>query len=397
MTSLWFTLALILGILLILERRRANRQAQEQTERCALEKNALKIETEEAQRETRRLLDSFPDPLFSISQKGTIIRANQAGRNYFGSRDILNRTCTQVFIDDTLTAAIKSARKSNQTTSTIIRLPSGSPFSAGYNGQQSIWEISFRPFSIQRDSQELQLFMRDITDETRTDQIRQDFVANASHELRTPLSIISGYLEHLTEPDGLNNPAMASKMLGTMDRHVERINRIIEDMLVISQLESGESAPLKKEPFSLNECVQDVIERLDLVIQKQNATVTTGIPEIPFTGDRFYWTQILFNLIENALKQNTSQQVTVSVEAKQIAPNQLQITVSDDGIGIPNDDLPFIFKRFFRVEKHHAQSQIKGTGLGLSIVKRAVEAHGGTITATSSPGRATTFTIQTPC
>ena len=182
-----------------------------------------------------------------------------------------------------------------------------------------------------------------------------------------------------------------------MDRHVVRINRIVEDMLVISKLESNEGTPLKLESFNLATCVRDVIERLDLLIEKQNAKISVEVPETTLTGDRFYWTQILFNLVENALKQNASTSVEVKIAAKQKKKTgEIVVSVSDNGTGIPSADLPFIFKRFFRVEKHHSQNQVKGTGLGLSIVKRAVEAHGGTIEATSIPGTETTFTMTIP-
>ena len=134
--------------------------------------------------------------------------------------------------------------------------------------------------------------MRDITAEVQTDQIRKDFVANASHELRTPLSIIAGYLENLTEKNGLDNKEVAKKMLSTMDRHVVRINRIVEDMLVISKLESNERTPLKVESFNLATCVRDVVERLDLLIEKQNARVSVEVPEtspeIGFIGRKSY-------------------------------------------------------------------------------------------------------------
>ena len=150
------------------------------------------------------------------------------------------------------------------------------------------------------------------------------------------------------------------------------------------------------ESFNLASCVRDVVERLDLLIEKQKAKVSIDVPEITLTGDRFYWTQILFNLVENALKQNASTSVEVKIEAEKKNDSEIVISVSDNGIGIPSSDLPFIFKRFFRVEKHHSQNEIKGTGLGLSIVKRAVEAHGGTIEGTSTPGSKTTFTMTVP-
>ena len=105
---------------------------------------------------------------------------------------------------------------------------------------------------------------------------------------------------------------------------------------------------------------------------------------------------MLFNLVENALKQNPGNNITVTVTAERIGSDRFKLAVCDDGIGIPSAHLPFIFKRFYRVDKHHTQSDIKGTGLGLSIVKRAIEAHGGTIEASSKPGLQTCFIIQSP-
>ena len=105
-------------------------------------------------------------------------------------------------------------------------------------------------------------------------------------------------------------------------------------------------------------------------------------------GDRFYWTQTLFNLVENALKQNPHKDLRIEVNSEETCKN-INISVIDNGVGIPSADLPYIFRRFYRVEKHHSQLQIKGTGLGLSIVKRAIEAHHGTITVTAVPGQET--------
>jgi signal transduction histidine kinase len=112
-------------------------------------------------------------------------------------------------------------------------------------------------------------------------------------------------------------------------------------------------------------------------------------------GDRFYWDQIFFNLIENALKQNDKPGFEVQVRMSSTALEHI-IEVADNGVGIPGSHLPHVFKRFYRVERSHAQNQVKGTGLGLSIVKRAVEAHRGTVTVSSKPGQETVFRICVP-
>jgi signal transduction histidine kinase len=124
-------------------------------------------------------------------------------------------------------------------------------------------------------------------------------------------------------------------------------------------------------------------------------TLTMPDPDLIIQGDRFYWTQVLFNLVENALKQNPHSGLRVEVGCE-ASGDSVRIWVSDNGVGIPSADLPHIFRRFFRVEKHHSQQEIKGTGLGLSIVKRAIEAHGGSISVTSVPGSETKFLITVP-
>ena len=236
-----------------------------------------------------------------------------------------------------------------------------------------------------------------MTAEHQLEQVRKDFVANASHELRTPLAIINGYLENLLDNDMIEEPEMARRFLTIMRKHADRISHIVEDMLVISRLESGEANALKIEPFRFGSCIKDVLERLESVIQNQNAAITVTLPdpELVIHGDRFYWTQVLFNLVENALKQNPHNGLHVEIGCEP-AGEAIRIWVSDNGVGIPSADLPHIFRRFFRVEKHHSQQEIKGTGLGLSIVKRAIEAHGGAIGVTSVPGRETQFLITVP-
>ena len=168
-------------------------------------------------------------------------------------------------------------------------------------------------------------------------------------------------------------------------------------MLVISRLESGEASALKIEPFPFHSCIKDILERLESVIQNQSAEITITLPDpaLVIHGDRFYWTQVLFNLVENALKQNPHSGLRLEIGCEAAGEN-VRIWVSDNGVGIPSADLPHIFRRFFRVEKHHSQQEIKGTGLGLSIVKRAIEAHGGTIGVTSVPGSETKFLITLP-
>ena len=396
MTYFAFSCAIVLAYLLV---RSNKRQQGAESELGRLRKKLLldaRNQDKSHSRDLQQLLDALPQAFFSITKEGVVNRINSQAGRIFDGRDILNKNIDQVFLDSAMRSLLSKKLSKLKPARKILRFPPNSVFSSNTHDKDSHWEIEICPLSLLSKNSEIQLMMRDITASVHSDQVRQDFVANASHELRTPLSVISGYLEHLTEEGGLDHREPAQKMLGTMDRHVVRINRIVDDMLLISKLESDDFVPLNLAPFCIATCVRDVIERLELVIKKQKSIIEMEVAEFQLIGDQFYWTQILFNLVENALKQNPTIPLQIHINTEVTQNNHFKIHITDNGIGIPATDLPFIFKRFYRVEKHHSQTQVKGTGLGLSIVKRAVEAHGGKITATSTPGIETIFTITVP-
>ena len=241
------------------------------------------------------------------------------------------------------------------------------------------------------------LMIQDVTEAAMTEQIRKDFVANASHELRTPLTLIGGYIEMLQDGGTPLTPTAMKRSLDVMEKHTKRIARIIEDMLAISRLEDT-ATPLNCEPFNVRASAQDAADHLAPMLEGKDVKIDFDFPKdgVRITGDRFYWDQIFTNLIENSIKENTRPGLIIRVSGHW-DKSQCVLKVSDNGIGIPAHDLPFVFKRFYRGNKHHSSaSQVKGTGLGLSIVKRAVEAHGGTIELVSTPGVDTTFTMRMP-
>ena len=236
--------------------------------------------------------------------------------------------------------------------------------------------------------------LRDVTDARNLDLVRKDFVANASHELRTPLTIINGYLENLIDSE-ISDKDNSLKFLRIMQKHGNRIARIIEDMLTISKLESHSEA-IQIRPFDLRLCTEEVITRLNPLFEEKKAEAKLEFPDdSSIQGDVFYWDQILFNLIENALKENDEPNLKISISLNRESEHEDIITVKDDGVGMPAEALEFIFKRFYRIDQSHGAEK-KGTGLGLSIVKRAIEAHDGEITVSSTPGIVTAFTITIP-
>ncbi len=266
--------------------------------------------------------------------------------------------------------------------------------------EDRIYEVMAVPLQsdrLQAEEGDLLLILRDETAKHTLEKIRKDFVANASHELRTPLSIIVGYLENLVEHQ-IDEPQEIQRAFAVMKKHGDRLGQIVEDLLVISRMESGQDEALRIEEFDLHECALEVVHRLSPVITSKGADVQVLTPvhyDARLRGDRFYWDQIIFNLVQNALKENLARGLVVQIELKTDG-RIMQIDIRDNGVGIPQAELPFVFKRFYRVMRSESSREIKGTGLGLSIVRRAIEAHKGTITLQSTPGVETVFTIRVP-
>lgn len=347
-----------------------------------------------------RLLNAFPDPFFVVDADGIVAHANEAATRVFGPPPPVGRPLIEALGDARLLGPYQACRASGEPASEqIILPPEASPDrTAPQAAGESLWLVDAARVPANGGPPRIRLLLRDLSAGHRLDQIRKDFVANASHELRTPITLVDGYLEtFLDAPEIMDDRETSLRYLGIMRKHTGRIARIIEDMLLISRIEAGSASTLKPEDFSLGECVRDILDRLEPLIREQQADVRLELhdDQASLHGDRFYWAQILFNLIENALKQNPQPGLRMAIRSE-LLESGLRIEVVDHGIGIPAADLPFIFKRFYRVEKHHSQNQVKGTGLGLSIVKRAVEAHGGTITCESAPGIRTVFRIDLP-
>jgi len=352
----------------------------------------------EVLRERDQLLDALGDAFLLVSETSHIVFANECARKLVKGRRLRGRSIMEAFLDDALSVAImKCIRTGKPMQERVVLHSTYTPL--GSVGEQglSAWVIDAAPLESYSEKGLTRVVIRDVTTEHQADQVRRDFVANASHELRTPMAIINGYLENLLDDDLLDDPVMSRRFLETMRKHGQRISLLVEDMLVISKMESGDAMLLNMDSFSIKECVNDVCDRLEAMISQQQAVVDISVvpDDLCMMGDRFYWTQVIFNLMENALKQNPQGPLKLVVQAEK-SEDQIKISICDNGVGIPAADLPYIFKRFYRVEKHHSQSEIKGTGLGLSIVRRAIEAHGGKITASSIPGQQTCFVISLP-
>ncbi len=236
------------------------------------------------------------------------------------------------------------------------------------------------------------LVFHDLTRLKQLERTRQEFVANVSHELRTPLSLIKGYVETLLE-GAKDNPEISTKFLQTIDRNAERLRLLIEDLLTISELESGR-VKLNQQPLQLRALTEKVLSDFRSPAQAKNMILIDEVPDVVVCADAARMEQVLCNLIDNAIKYGRNQG-KVSLRARLTGTEQVEISISDDGPGIPPEALERIFERFYRVDKARSREQ-GGTGLGLSIVKHIVQGHGGRVWARSELGHGATFYFTLP-
>ncbi|ARK23745.1 PAS domain-containing sensor histidine kinase [Sporosarcina sp. P37] len=236
------------------------------------------------------------------------------------------------------------------------------------------------------------IIMHDITKLIRLEQVRKDFVANVSHELKTPVTSIKGFSEMLLD-GAVDDPALTRDFLQIMYKESNRLQLLIEDLLRLSSLESG-SFEISHESVDVVEIIKQSIKIVQTKVLEKEMNIVLNMPKqliIPADHDRLV--QVMVNLLNNAIAYSQEKtEITVGVKAEQ---DQVEITVSDQGIGIMSSELPRLFERFYRIDRARSRES-GGTGLGLAIVKHIVEAHHGTVSVDSEVGVGTVFRIQLP-
>ena len=216
---------------------------------------------------------------------------------------------------------------------------------------------------------------------------QQRFLADISHELRTPLTTIRGNVDLIRRMGEADEESLDDIQL-----ELERMTRLVEDLLLLARADAG-SLPMQRQPVQLDTIFADVyrqFSRLDATVK----LIMGGFDQVQVMGDADRLKQLLINLVSNGIKY-TQDGGTVTMTLQQ-AEGKVQLIVADTGVGIPETDLPFVFDRFYRVDKSRQSSPKTGTGLGLAIVKWIAEAHEGDVTAQSQVGEGTTFTVTLP-
>lgn len=232
-----------------------------------------------------------------------------------------------------------------------------------------------------------------LDDLKKSETMRREFVANVSHELRTPITSIRSYAETLQDANNLPKKT-EQEFIGVIVKESDRMTKIVQDLLMLSRFDTG-NIEFKFERFSFEQSIHDVYNAMLLEAQKRNHRFSlefkTPVPDI--IGDEARIEQVLINMVSNSIKYTRNGGIIAITAGRK--DDIVWVSVRDNGIGIPKEDLDKVFDRFYRVDKARSRES-GGTGLGLSIAKEIVNRHNGTITLTSREGNGTIFTISLP-
>ena len=331
------------------------------------------------------LFNSMVEGVLVLDRHGHILLINQSLQRLFNLRaDVRGQTILEAFRLAELAALVRRVRKEGMVQNFALELP----------GMDERWiEVNAAAVLDRGDTPSgAILVFHDVTRIRQLERTRQEFVANVSHELRTPLSLIKGFVETLI--DGAEkNPDSRRRHLQTIEKQTDRLTFLIEDLLTISRLESGQVV-LNLQPVELRDETQRVADDLGARAREKNVTVANEVPSgLTARADANRLQQVLFNLIENAIKYGRrSGRVTIGGKS---SADKIEIFVRDDGPGIPAEARDRVFERFYRVDRARSRDT-GGTGLGLSIVKHIVQAHGGEVWLESELDEGTVFHITLP-
>jgi two-component system, OmpR family, phosphate regulon sensor histidine kinase PhoR len=341
---------------------------------------ALHIQTQQ-----EILFNSMIEGLLLLDDHERIQLANRAFNQLFGvATDVRGKTVLEVLRQHELAELIAKVAAQKQVLGYELKL--------GGLSERWLQINAAAVFNTEGKKQGTIVVFHDLTRLKQLERTREEFVANVSHELRTPLSLIKGYVETLLD-GAKDNPEVETKFLQTIQRNSERLQFLIEDLLTISELESGR-LKMNLQSVRLRSLVDRVLEDFKTQAESRRVALTNEVPDLTARADSDRLQQVLGNLIGNAIKYGRSDG-HVAVSGHLSAANSIELCVHDDGPGIPPEALERVFERFYRVDKARSREQ-GGTGLGLSIVKHIVQSHGGKVWAKSELGKGAAFYFTLP-
>ncbi len=336
-------------------------------------------ELEERQQEFSTLTENMDEGLVIVNGEGYILSFNKRAAEIFdlNGGDYLHKHILVVNRNLELQQMIENGLRGQQQ-EMLLELDGRS------------YQIMSNPITVANKVQGLVLLLLDVTEKQQQEQLRREFTANVSHELRTPLTAISGYAEIMSQ--GLVSPENMKPFAEKIYKEANRMITLIADIIQLSRLDE-KGAQFIREEVALGDVLEEVVQRLQPLAQQKEVVLTSYVEPAAVPGIRQVLQEIIYNLCENAIKYNKPGG-TVKASVVQIGKHAV-LKVADTGIGIPAEEQPRVFERFYRVDKSHSRI-IGGTGLGLSIVKHGVQLHHGEISLESQLEKGTTITVRLP-
>ena len=327
--------------------------------------------------EFSQITGSMLEGLVLLDDRWTVLSINPAAQRIFGADSAcVGRDFLTVERSHEMSAAIEAAMQTGH-----------SEFRLHKNGRIYQLDLSRIDSAAERAGAVLLAF--DTTEQEEAEQNRREFTANVSHELKTPLQGIIGSAELLE--NGMVKPEDTPRFVGHIRAEAQRLVTLIGDIIRLSQLDEGDEMPA--EPVDLADLAEEAVRDLQAEADKKHVTLHCGTQSACMTGVRRLLYEIIYNLIDNAVKYNVDGgRVNIQVAGE---PHNVRVTVKDTGIGIAPEHQGRIFERFYRADKSHSKAS-GGTGLGLSIVKHAVQYHHGSIDLQSQPGKGTQISVTFP-
>ncbi len=357
-------------------------------EQLALRERALRARVQEGEFGVQAIVGALADGLVVADGERRLRLMNDAFRRMFGiDSHLTNRTLLETVRDATVERLLGEALTRGEMGRSTITLQRP-------GGSEQYLEVVAEPIKDESGTVSgAVILFSDITELRRTETMRRDFVANVSHELRTPLSILRGYLETLLE-NPKQPPAELLRIFEVMERHSNRLNLLVDDVLSLARLE-GPGVALDLTTIRLGVFLRGIMHDWDRKFAAKNLQskleVSDDLP--PLRVDEGRLQEVIYNLLDNAVKFSPPDgRIRISATRD---GDRISLSVSDDGPGIPTRDLPRVFERFYRADKARHR-ELGGTGLGLSIVKHIAQLHGGSVEAESELGRGTTVRVHLP-
>ncbi len=357
------------------------RQLDEQQRSLKDQKTRRDEEAAQIQAQQQAVFNSMVEGVLVLDADNRVELVNRSLKALFSLRaDVTGQTIIEAFRVPELAELVKRLQEERTMPSYAFELP----------GLEERWVEVNAAEVLDRDGTQRGaiLVFHDLTRIKQLERTRQEFVANVSHELRTPLSLIKGFVETLLE-GAKNDPDQSTRFLQTIEKHTDRLTFLIEDLLTISRLESGQII-MNLHPVNLHEEAQRVIDDLRSRAEEKKISMENAVsPGLSARADADRLQQVFFNLVENAIKYGRNEG-RVSIGGKSGADGKVELWVRDDGPGVPEESRERVFERFYRVDRARSR-ETGGTGLGLSIVKHIVQAHGGEVWLESNVGTGAVF------